>query len=482
MFQAPTQHEDFHRLRESGAKLFNCVDVGVFAAQLNGRFEILSLRTTLGYTEARSAPLLVEEADWFAAKLQLDSSRFAPLALSAYTGAALQIAELPAPLHFSTPVATWGLNGIHQQNSEGIWGVPNLRHQVLGNWGRLFPNYNAYLRWIDSIDARPDIHGLQDLRQKIAIRAECGQDEHPRQLQFELELPLYLVTHDVNDHRTLVRFRTPLPAAGWSIKWKSDHDQNVTTLHEMDGMAAFELAGRHEYLQLKPLYERFSFGTLHTRVNPGSRPTPATILRKERTDAERIRFLFLSANPDRQSMLDVEREQERISTTRDGSRFQERIHIEAMPNLNIVQFPKTMRLQRPAVLHFSGHGGPGGSLLMRDERGEPFDMHPDGISRLIKQHHDAIRLVVLNACYSEALASLLVHDIDCVIGMTSDVLDKAAILFSESLYGALFDGTSIAHAFETAAAAVQARYGDETKNLKLECRKGVDPAQVYLMT
>jgi hypothetical protein len=191
--------------------------------------------------------------------------------------------------------------------------------------------------------------------------------------------------------------------------------------------------------------------------------------------------LFLSANPDPDSPLQVEKQQSRIVKVRNGSRHQRKIRIESLPDLDLAEFAKSLRLHSPSVLHFSGHGDRDGSLLMRDHDGAQHKMHPSGLARLIALHKGTLRLVVLNACHSRELADSLLRDIDCVIGMTSAVSDDAAILFAEAFYGALFDGQSIGDAFATSAAVVGARYHKEADTPVLKTRVGLDANRMRLV-
>lgn len=196
----------------------------------------------------------------------------------------------------------------------------------------------------------------------------------------------------------------------------------------------------------------------------------------------KVQVLFLSANPDEDNPLAVEKEENRIFKVRNASKHQERIAIESLPDVDLPELAKSLRLHSPTILHFSGHGEPDGALVMRDDNGEIYEMHPDGLAQLVALDKDTIRLVVLNACFSSELADLLVVNIDCVVGMTAAVSDDAAILFAHTFYSALFDGLSVARAFATSAAAVTARYNAERNTPVLRCRAGVDPTAVYLVS
>jgi hypothetical protein len=61
---------------------------------------------------------------------------------------------------------------------------------------------------------------------------------------------------------------------------------------------------------------------------------------------------------------------------------------------------------------------------------------------------DNIRCVILNACYSEQQAGAIAEHIDCVIGMTEAIGDKAAISFASAFYQALGYGRDVKTAFD----------------------------------
>ena len=191
--------------------------------------------------------------------------------------------------------------------------------------------------------------------------------------------------------------------------------------------------------------------------------------------------LFLSANPDAKSPLQVEKEQNRIVKVRNGSRHQDKVRIEGLPDTDLLEFTKSLRLHAPLIVHFAGHGDVDGSLLMRDENQKKYNMRPEGVAKLVLLEKATVRLVVLNACYSSALADLLVAEIDCVVGMSAAVSDVAAILFSQTFYGTLFDGDTVARAFSAGEAAVRARYPDEAGVPVLKARRGFDPASFRIV-
>lgn len=205
----------------------------------------------------------------------------------------------------------------------------------------------------------------------------------------------------------------------------------------------------------------------------------ATVVFRSRPETTIV--LMMSANPNPDDPLYVEKEHSRIAKVRNASKNQTLIAIEAVPDVDLPEFAKSLRLHKPNVVHLSGHGGAGGSLVIRDADGQAVEMTPEGLAKMLSVENRTTRLVVLSACYSVALADLLIESIDCVIGMTADVDDDAAVLFSEMLYGAIFDGMSVAESFDTALGAVLARHPEQSGNPVLKTRNGVDEKAVRII-
>jgi hypothetical protein len=76
----------------------------------------------------------------------------------------------------------------------------------------------------------------------------------------------------------------------------------------------------------------------------------------------------------------------------------------------------------------------------------------DGLAKLFAAYAGRVRLIVLNACYSDALAEALIEHVDVVIGMPHTIDDDAAILFAPTFYQQLAGGQSIQTAYEVARA------------------------------
>ncbi|HEX8111810.1 MAG TPA: CHAT domain-containing protein, partial [Kofleriaceae bacterium] len=137
------------------------------------------------------------------------------------------------------------------------------------------------------------------------------------------------------------------------------------------------------------------------------------------------------------------------------------------------------------MVHFSGHGGRGegrrsagarrdvseptsgdhGAMEANDaERHGLFFQGPDGqpqfvsaaaIQEAFAAAGSSVKLVVLNACYSEFLADALLPHVGCVVGVAGTIGDASARQFSVGFYGGLGQRRSVEQAFAQGRAAVR---------------------------
>ena len=194
----------------------------------------------------------------------------------------------------------------------------------------------------------------------------------------------------------------------------------------------------------------------------------------------RCRILFLSANVDFTSPLAVDREYRRIARRLEAARHRDRVELVSWPDVHTSDLPARLRREKPTIVHFSGHSLPDGALMLRDKTSKPCRVDPQALARFIGRCSDTIRLVVLNACYSQSLASRLSEDVDCVIGMQTDVTDEAAITFAETFYEALFDNESMQTALADSRDAITVEGSPERNAPYLTTRLKISPSAIRL--
>lgn len=121
----------------------------------------------------------------------------------------------------------------------------------------------------------------------------------------------------------------------------------------------------------------------------------------------------------------------------------------------------------PDIIHFSGHGEPGQAVF------DNSNLPAATISRIVAQVPE-IWCVVLNSCFSDALATRLVNDgVPAVVGMTDAITDDAALDFSNFFYRALAAYSDVERAVEQSRVNLLAAYPEEalTPMLRIGDRK-----------
>src|SRR5205085_9419327 len=73
---------------------------------------------------------------------------------------------------------------------------------------------------------------------------------------------------------------------------------------------------------------------------------------------------------------------------------------------------------------------------------------------LFRTLKDNIRVVLLNACFSQPQAEAIIQVCDCAIGMKVAIGDRAAITFAASFYRAIGFGRSVQEAFDQGKTAL----------------------------
>lgn len=130
---------------------------------------------------------------------------------------------------------------------------------------------------------------------------------------------------------------------------------------------------------------------------------------------------------------------------------------------------------KPTVLHLAGHGVAGGlgapataadcrdvvptgadcsGVLLLDRLGRPQPVPARGLAQMITSTAPGVRLLLLNACYSEVQAEVLSGVVDSVITMNGAIRDDSARSFAVAFYRGLGHRESVAVAFAQAKAAL----------------------------
>jgi tetratricopeptide (TPR) repeat protein len=196
---------------------------------------------------------------------------------------------------------------------------------------------------------------------------------------------------------------------------------------------------------------------------------------------KQIQILFLAANPVDTNNLRLGEESRAI----DAAIREPDVHYFNLEQSHSVRWDDLQGLllrYNPDIVHFSGHGSNSNQIIVEDSDGNSHPISAKALSKLFSLHKDTVRLVVLNACYSEGQANAIAENIDCVIGMSKEIGDKSAISFARSFYLALAYGKNVKFAFESGCSEIDIAGLNEEDTPQLLIKQGCDPTQIIFTT
>ncbi|MEN3326596.1 MAG: hypothetical protein V7638_1403 [Acidobacteriota bacterium] len=188
---------------------------------------------------------------------------------------------------------------------------------------------------------------------------------------------------------------------------------------------------------------------------------------------EKIRILFLSANPWTTSRILVDEEAreifERIQEGRQRDNFELFKHAAARP----IDLQRLLLFYQPHIVHFSGHGNKKQEIILGGAPGRGKTIARQGLVELFALYNSHVRLVLLNACFTKTQARSISRVIDYSIGTGKGIGDKAGVAFAGAFYRALGFGKSIKEAFESAKAELGLTRMPRTQGIELFVREGI---------
>ena len=160
-----------------------------------------------------------------------------------------------------------------------------------------------------------------------------------------------------------------------------------------------------------------------------------------------MNVLFVSANS-RDEYVDIEREHRTLQKLLDAGDHSLRV----LPAAEIGDLRDALKANEKEsafdILHFSGHITEKEGLQMRGEGRSKAYLKGEMLVKFLKG--SGVKLVVLNACHSEALAVALSEVVPAAIGTTREIRDVAARRFTRYFYTALAADVNVKDAFEAA--------------------------------
>jgi hypothetical protein len=189
---------------------------------------------------------------------------------------------------------------------------------------------------------------------------------------------------------------------------------------------------------------------------------------------EKIRILFLSANPWTTSRIMVDEEAREIFERLQEGPYRCRFVLFNHAATRPIDLQKLLLFYRPHIVHFSGHGNKKQKLILGGTPGRGKTVDRQGLVELLGLYNTHLRLVLLNACFTKVQARLISDVIDYAVGTGKGIGDKAGVAFAGAFYRALGFGRSIRDAFDSAKAELALTKMPRTQGIELFVREGLN--------
>lgn len=198
--------------------------------------------------------------------------------------------------------------------------------------------------------------------------------------------------------------------------------------------------------------------------------------------ARKVKILYLTATPSSQEALRVDAEISMVQQQIRRSNLRDRIVLDHRPAADVAALMQGMNDLRPTIVHFSGHAGTSG-LWMDDGRvvGSKGSSLPyKTLADLLDATDEPPRVVILNACKTDAASTSLVAVTDAVVTMTESISDLGAATFASQFHSAIASGQSVGKAFKQATAMMAHVSPTDAGIATVRYRAGVDGNKLKL--
>lgn len=193
----------------------------------------------------------------------------------------------------------------------------------------------------------------------------------------------------------------------------------------------------------------------------------------------KIRILFLSANPMPCGRILVDVEAREIFEKLQEGPHRDKFELHKYTAIKPVDVQKLLLMHRPHIVHFSGHGHKRERIILRGATGRAKTVDKQGLAQVFALYNEHVRLVVLNACFTNALARAIGQTVDYTVGTGKAIGDKAGVAFAGALYRALGFGKSVKEAFALAKAELDLIRMPRAQGIELFVREDLDESDSF---
>jgi len=146
----------------------------------------------------------------------------------------------------------------------------------------------------------------------------------------------------------------------------------------------------------------------------------------------KVKVLFVAADPfsegKRSKSLLLDEEMREITQKVLATTHRELLTFQQIWATRPNDLLQALNQHKPDIVHFSGHGSNAGELILLDKSGNAHPVSETALEALFSTLKGNIRVVVLNACFSEVQAKAITKVIDCAIGMNGSGSFEDAVI------------------------------------------------------
>src|ERR1044072_93699 len=195
---------------------------------------------------------------------------------------------------------------------------------------------------------------------------------------------------------------------------------------------------------------------------------------------EKIRILFISANPWTTSRILVDEEEREVFERLQEGPCRDSFELHKHAATRSIDMQRLLMMYKPHIVHFSGHASKTQKIILgstRGARGKEVDR--EGLVQVLGLYKNHVRLVLLNACFTRTQALSLSEVIDYTVGSGKGLGDKGGVAFAGAFYRALGFGKSVKDSFASAKAELCLTKMPRTKGIELFVRDGIHESDPF---
>ena len=194
---------------------------------------------------------------------------------------------------------------------------------------------------------------------------------------------------------------------------------------------------------------------------------------------DKIRILVVAANPWTTGRMLFDEEVREIFVRIQEGPYRDRFELYSFMALKPRDLQRLLMMYRPHIVHFTGHGHKTRRIILGGAPGRGKAIDGQGLAQVFALYSHHVRLVVLNACFTDVLARSITKAVDYSVGASKAIGDRAGVAFAAAFYRALGFGNPVREAFASAKAELGLTRTPRAQGIELFVRNGINECDSF---